>query len=239
MGNNASEHASSHDTKKKQKNKTPVNAILGHLFPNFTCLACNDEINTSARAHICDTCFAHLKHSPSPQTKAEFICDNADGWHFQTVFAPFEYAPPLSQLIMSLKYSGEGLVAELFAPLIAQHITERYDLIIPVPLARSRLRQRGYNQAELIARSLCSALSVPLSTSRLARIRKTKPQVDMTTQQRRENQRGAFTASGCKDMRILLVDDVMTSGATANECARVLRDAGAVYVDVAVIARVA
>jgi len=199
--------------------------LLNFLFPNFTCLACQDEINVSAHKHICDDCLTRLPRNPNPKT------DN--------VHAPFTYASPMPSLIMSLKYGGEGLVADLFAPFIAEIISETYDLIVPVPLSKSRMRERGYNQAELLARELSSLLSVHDDATALFRTRKTKPQVDMTTAERIENQKGAFkTTADLTDKRILLVDDVLTSGATANECARVLREAGATHVEVAVIARV-
>jgi ComF family protein len=110
--------------------------------------------------------------------------------------------------------------------------------VVPVPLHRRRMAARGFNQAELLARVVAEALSLPLRTDRLRRIRETRAQASLPGRLRREGPLGAFRAEGdLSGARVLLVDDVLTTGTTASECARVLREAGAERVYVIVFAR--
>jgi ComF family protein len=120
-------------------------------------------------------------------------------------------------------------------PLASDH-----DLIIPIPLHRERLRWRGFNQALPLARAIGRASQCPVDPFVLARHRSTPPQVGLGADDRRRNVRGAFAVRHRERIRgrtVLLVDDVMTTGATAHECARVLRAAGARAVDAVVLAR--
>jgi ComF family protein len=115
----------------------------------------------------------------------------------------------------------------------------KVDKIIPVPLGVARLKERGYNQAVLIARPFALRIDMPLETQGLYRVRETRSQVGLSINQRRENVRNAFKASKEKvsDRRILLVDDVATSSATLNVCASALREAGAKDVHCMTLAR--
>ncbi len=116
-----------------------------------------------------------------------------------------------------------------------------YDLVIPVPLHRARLRWRGFNQAALLGAALARRLNCPLDVATLARVHATAPQTARDRGARARNVRNAFAVrrpSRVAGRRILLVDDVMTTGATADECARVLRAAGARRIDVLTLARV-
>jgi len=114
------------------------------------------------------------------------------------------------------------------------------DCIIPVPLHVARLRQRGFNQALILAHELSRAFSLPLSFDNLKRVRPTRPQVELTGTERIKNVAGAFALrrpDELKDRGVLLIDDVFTTGATMNECARVLKDAGASRVTALTLAR--
>jgi len=116
-----------------------------------------------------------------------------------------------------------------------------YDIVIPVPLHRTRLRWRGFNQAALLGAALARRLNCSLDVVTLARVRATAPQTERDRAQRTRNVRDAFAVrrpSRVAGQRVLLVDDVMTTGATADECARVLRAAGALRIDVLTLARV-
>ena len=118
---------------------------------------------------------------------------------------------------------------------------DAYDVVIPVPLHRSRLRWRGFNQAALLGAALARRLNCSLDVASLARVRSTPPQTARDRAQRTRNVRDAFAVrrpSRVAGRRVLLVDDVMTTGATADECARVLRAAGARRIDVLTLARV-
>jgi ComF family protein len=114
------------------------------------------------------------------------------------------------------------------------------DLLVPVPLHRRRERERGYNQALLVARRLERAWGVPVAADALVRLTATAPQADLDARARRRNVRGAFgvvRAPAIAGRHIVLVDDVLTTGATASECARILSRAGASAVGVLTIAR--
>jgi ComF family protein len=116
-----------------------------------------------------------------------------------------------------------------------------YDIVIPVPLHRTRLRWRGFNQAALLGAALARRLNCSLDVVTLARVRATASQTERDRAQRTRNVRDAFAVrrpSRVAGQRVLLVDDVMTTGATADECARVLRAAGALRIDVLTLARV-
>ncbi len=132
------------------------------------------------------------------------------------------------ELVHALKYRGYSRVVEkVMAPLMARSLNgEKYDGVVPVPLHRARLARRGFNQAELMARAVAGRIGAPISV-KLRAVRRTRDQVELSAGERRENVAGAFEARGSLAGRILLVDDVFTTGATLSECAGVLRRAGA------------
>lgn len=159
--------------------------------------------------------------------------------HFAGVYALYRYAFPLDRLIQALKYQHRLPLAAWFGSQLAELVPAgEHDRIIPLPLHPSRLRERGFNQAMEIARTLGRCLNLPVDHDSLQRCRATPPQAALPLKERHGNVRGAFACgndlSGC---RILLVDDVLTSGATADECARVLALHGATSIHVAVVGR--
>lgn len=117
---------------------------------------------------------------------------------------------------------------------------QRYDFIIPVPLHIRRLRWRGFNQSLLLAQAIGQKEKIAVEPFLLERTRSTAPQIQLSEKERKSNVQGAFTVSDPERLQgtcVLLVDDVYTSGATVNECARVLRRSGATDVDVFTLAR--
>jgi ComF family protein len=150
---------------------------------------------------------------------------------------------PVSEAIQQFKYHRNLSVGKLLAQLAAIHFpfpNATYDVIIPVPLHIDRLRWRGFNQALLLSRTIGRTHRVRVDPFILERSRPTVPQTQLKESERRENVRGAFTVTTperIQDQRILLVDDVYTSGATVAECATALSRAGAQVIDVFTLAR--
>ncbi len=162
------------------------------------------------------------------------------------------YDGGLRDLVHLLKYDRVRPAASVLGRMLAEVVAdvaedfgEEVPVVVPVPLHASKLRQRGFNQSELIARAMLklrpAALELRLNTSALVRHRATNSQTGLTPPQRRENMRGAFRVERRDQISgrdILLIDDVFTTGTTASECARVLRRAGAGRVFIATVARV-
>lgn len=160
-------------------------------------------------------------------------------------------AKPLGQLltkgfsnpVRSLHAESHGKSTEsIFDTETSNGANNGYDLIVPVPLHRTRIKERGFNQALLLARELAETYSLPVDYIRLKRIRPTDPQTGLKGKERMKNVRGAFAVEYGRffeDKNVLLIDDVYTTGATVSECCRVLKKAGAKNTDVLTLARVA
>lgn len=149
---------------------------------------------------------------------------------------------PTRKAIHRLKYRRGTFLVPVLAELVLESIRVRPlapQLVVPVPIGPLRRKQRGYNQSELLATQIGSTLNVPVQAA-LDRVREGRSQVGLSLRDRRENVRGAFAlhpAAEVSGKRILLIDDVMTTGATLDACARVLKTAGAVSVVASPVAR--
>jgi ComF family protein len=229
------------------KTDLPVDGAWRALLPS-RCLLC------SARGEngfdLCAACLADLPRNDCccarcamPLETPAPLCGRcvrrASPW--DAAWAPFRYAYPLDRLEMRFKFGADLAAGKLLASLwIASHRPgECPQAIVPVPLHRSRLRSRGYNQALEIARPLAKALRVPLLRDVLRRTRATDAQTELSALQRRRNVRGAFTAKFENEIpeHVAVLDDVFTTGATLSECTRVLKRAGVARVDVWALAR--
>ncbi|WP_310450321.1 ComF family protein [Sulfuritalea sp.] len=159
--------------------------------------------------------------------------------HFDATQAVFRYEFPLDRLIQSLKYAHRLASANFLGRALAQLAAPlRPDLVLPVPLAPARLAERGFNQALELARPLARALGVPLELSRIHRRRDTAPQASLPWKERKRNIRRAFECEiDLTGKTVLVVDDVMTTGATLDELARTLKAHGATRVENSVLAR--
>jgi ComF family protein len=157
---------------------------------------------------------------------------------FARVEAAFAYRFPLDALIRAYKYGGRLALAHGLGEWLAQSITSPADAVVPMPLAPGRLAERGFNQALEIARVVSSALGLPLLHDACRKVIETPPQAALPWPVRARNVRRAFVCdTSLQGARIAVVDDVLTTGATLNELARVLRKAGAVEVTGWVVAR--
>jgi len=162
---------------------------------------------------------------------------------FTTASVPFVYAAPLDQLVTHLKFGRSLAAGRVLAELWINALTVAPPplpaALIPVPLHAQRLRERGYNQALELARPLAKTFAIALRDDVLVRTRATAAQSNLDAPERQRNLRGAFAAVDAAPVpaHVAVIDDVMTTGATLRECARVLLGAGAARVDVWALAR--
>ncbi|MBI2625809.1 ComF family protein [Candidatus Parcubacteria bacterium] len=224
-------------------------AGLNLLFPR-QCVGCGAE-----GTYLCPSCASHLGKLPSLTCLAcgrrrpdGRTCDTCrKKLHLAGLVASLSYGDPLArELIHELKYQRVREIAALLARLVTETLKElaphltRDCALVPVPLYPSRMRERGFNQAELLAASLATTFNLPLMPA-IVRTRRTKPQVELRDPELlKANVAGAFALSRNTHILpkvIVLVDDVATTGATLSACARALRSAGAREVWGAVVAR--
>jgi len=148
--------------------------------------------------------------------------------------APFVYAAPIDILVRRMKFDGDLRAAQLLGRLLSEQLNScggQVDFLVPVPLHRRRLIGRGYNQSLELAKQISAILQIPLLRSSCRRVRATLPQTAVSAKERRRNVRGAFHASSnLGGLRLALVDDVMTSGQTAESVAKEMKRAGAASV---------
>jgi ComF family protein len=242
--------------------KAASSSLFSILFPS-DCRICCAPLTNIASLPVCEPCLAKLipLEGPlchicgeklfHPNAEAEDvplcpICKRV-GAHFRRAAAYGAYEGALRDLIHLFKYKGIRPAGKILGGLLNQTVAAMAlpdsVIVIPVPLWSGKRTARGFNQAEVIVRSfidLQSSGSIQLDTSILIRTRETASQTGLTRHQRRANVRGAFAVvkpAKVKGRSILIVDDVMTTGTTAGECARVLRRAGAKEVFVATVAR--
>ncbi len=178
-----------------------------------------------------------------PHTGDAILCVRClrDPPHFDATFTLADYAPPVDGMVIALKFRHRLELARVFGEMLAARLGEKLPrdaLLAPVPLAFERHAERGFNQAREIARTVARRLALPLAADALVRVRHGAPQEALTLDARRRNVRGAFAARAEVHGRtVIVVDDVMTSGATLDEVATVLKHAGAARVLNLVVAR--
>jgi ComF family protein len=234
-------------------------AALDLVFP-ARCPVCETVLGDGRRDPLCGACWTAIERVAPPVCDAcglpfaVFVgsavasrggrCGECASMPpaFDWARAGGVYAGPLREAVQRLKFARKPALARPLATLVLEQWAERLpsvDAVVPVPLARARERERGFNQAGLLAERLAGRLGCRVQARWLARARDTRPQTDLDATERRANVRGAFVASSAvAGRRLVLVDDVLTTGATVGECARVLRAAGAVGVGVLTVARV-
>jgi ComF family protein len=158
---------------------------------------------------------------------------------FDASLAAFEYRFPLDRLVQRFKFAGDLAAGRWLSQRLAQRVGDAHaDLLVPVPLTRARLATRGFNQSLEIARVVGHARGIRVEPRALTRLRETAPQPGLGARARRDNLLGAFRCDAeAAGLEIALVDDVMTTGATAEAIARALKEAGARQVSVWAVAR--
>jgi ComF family protein len=188
-----------------------------HCVASPLCPICGQPFSSEVTEdHLCEDC---LRKRP----------------FYEAAWAPYRYEGAILKGIHRLKYGSKSFLADALGPLLARFAEKRLDgqedlLIMPVPLHFKRLQERGFNQSLLLARHVSRALHIDLDFLSLRRVRYTQPQTSLAKRERQQNVRGAFELKdqgAVKGNTVLLVDDVVTTGNTINECARILRKGGA------------
>jgi len=227
--------------------RRPWHVLARWLLP-LRCLLCGAPGEHGV--DVCAACAAELPRNRSscarcalPLPVPAALCGecqrHAPPW--DAAWAPFRYGWPLDRLESRFKFGRDLAAGRALATLWQREPMplSKPELLLPVPLHRARLRQRGYNQALELARPLARQFGVPLRHDLLQRSRGTAAQTELDAVARRRNVRGAFAvrAGVALPAHVAILDDVMTTGATLAECARVLKRAGVVRVDVWALAR--
>jgi ComF family protein len=202
-----------------------------------TCCLCDSPGGRDLRGFPLDLCAICVEMLPSSPKALRSEWQGLD-----TAFAPYLYGYPVDHLIRRLKFGGQRvygrLLGQLLAAAIANRPGPRPQVLVPMPLHVTRRRQRGFNQAHDIARYVGCTLGLPLDMNLLARVNETREQSGLTLAERRVNVRGAFAAlREPRATHVALIDDVLTTGCTAAEAARVLKVAGVERVEVWAAAR--
>lgn len=219
---------------------------FAHSLLPQNCILCDSACGSQ---HLCTDCLQDLPYLqltccpvcalPAPQPE---ICGNClkHPPRFDVSIAALNFDFPANLLIHALKYRGRLEIAELLADILAQRLAGRTrpDLIIPMPLHSTRLKERGFNQAAEIARHVARLTDVPLDVGTVLRVRATEPQTSLPLEKRKKNMRGAFaTSRDLSEKKIAIIDDVMTTGTSLDELAKALKSAGASQVECWVTAR--
>jgi len=231
--------------------KRVATGVLDFVLPP-RCPRCGDRID--ADGHLCGACWGKLRmitpphcvHCGIPFEVGELMdaecgaCMRAPP-AFDWARAAVIYEDEAKSLILHLKYSGEGAGVPAIGRMMAGAVAAmpRMDVIMPVPLHPRRLFARRFNQSQLLGKAISRNLGIPLDCFSLTRKRATPSQGQLSRKGRKRNVKGAFAVTGdVRGKRILLVDDVLTTGATASACASALKRAGAGEVGLAAFARV-
>lgn len=220
----------------------------GSYLAGPPCLLCRDR----ATGDLCTACFRNLPWNdhactqcarPLPPLPSAIcgVCARKPP-HFDAAFAAFHYAWPVDRLLHRFKFRGHLANGRTLALALGEFLdlrgAPRPDLLLPVPLHRRRLAERGFNQAGEIARTLGRCLDVPVAHDAVRRIRATPPQRGLGRSARRSNLKGAFECRRRFDGRhVAMVDDVVTTASTADALAHTLKNAGAAKVSLYALAR--
>ncbi len=229
--------------------------VVDFLLPP-RCPACGDRI--LSHGHLCASCWQELAPISPPwcascglpfevTVDAEALCGACmkDPPAFDWARAAVSYEALGRDLIIRMKHGGAGASVPAFVTMMARLVPDntQVDFVVPVPLHRLRLLKRRFNQSQLLAKGLARKLEIHTDPFLLERVRATPSQGTLDRKGRRKNVRGAFRVPAARSgeldgKRVLLVDDVLTTGATASECAKALKKAGAAHVGVVAFARV-
>lgn len=221
-----------------------IRTKIRQALPAQPCLLCGSFSHHGAWCEACDSMLPYLNAPHCPHCALPTLNGDICGRclkrlpQFDRTLAVFAYAFPLDKLVQALKFGERLMLVDGLADSLVQRVKVRPDCIIAMPLHRSRLRERGFNQSQELARHIADSLDIPLLPHACQRVRDTPPQSALKWKERGKNMRNAFTCTpDLSGKHVAVVDDVMTSGASLNEVALALRNAGAREVSAWVIAR--
>jgi ComF family protein len=234
----------------------PLRAVRRVVYPPL-CLACDADLDDAA-AHFCSTCLTEMiladepacercasRVGPFVNTADGCLACRSEGHRFDAAIRLGRYADKLRDICLTFKSVHNELLGPALAKLFLAYQGDALrrveaDIVVAVPLHFVRRFQRGFNQAESLAQALARELKLRHRSRILNRVRRTRPQSELKRDERCDNVRDAFRARTAAELRgatVLLVDDILTTGATCSEAARALKAAGAARVVVAVVAR--
>ncbi len=215
------------------KKLTFFREIIDFIFPAY-CLVC-ESVLMSGQKYVCSACFNEILNFDKKFMPVLLKRINRPA--FDEIFIRYQFGPVFRILIHHLKYQQCRQIAVYFGQALAAIINGDYDYIVPVPLHKAKLKERGFNQSLLIANEVARSIGAPVCEEMLLRHRYTKTQTRLNRKQRLANVAEAFSVNErVRDKKILLIDDVITTGATLNTCARLLKAEGARVVDIAAVA---
>ena len=219
------------------------------LFP-FTCLLCGraNKIFGVCRSYRQELPWAvhGCQRCANPVLSISSLCGKClqKPPIYDDMLALFYYRSPIDHLLTSLKFSNQLIYAQLLGQLLAEHIKNHYltrpkpELIIPMPLHASRLRQRGYNQAVELSRPIAKTMNIPLSFNQCQRIIATEPQSSIPAAARQQNVKNAFAiVAPISAKHVAIVDDIVTTGSTVDELIKILHRSGVTTIDLWCCAR--
>ena len=230
-----------------------LNNAFDFLFKSHKCICCGSECDSDENYRICSRCNEKITYAFDNHTCLKcgavvegdydfcLTCKNRD-YEFDRARSVFVYDDITSPMILNFKYNGLKSYSKAFAHMLAKVYSSSdliFDSVTYVPMPEDRQKKRGYNQSYELCKEFSLLTGVPMIDA-LERTSLVSKQSTLNASQRAENIKGSFKISDkklVKNREILIIDDVMTTGATANECAKVLLDAGALNVSVLTIAK--
>jgi len=214
---------------------------------SFVCGQCLSDVKI-IRPPFCKKCGRPFISEETLKYSPDHLCAGCRGKRlsFHSVRAVGVYDGALRKLIHHYKFNGQRFLGEFLSGIMLENIREKFDSIdfdavMSVPLHKKRLREREFDQSLLLSLNIGKNLDIPVITDNLIRNRYTRPQLELKKKERFQNVKQAFTVKRKEEIKgkqILLIDDVLTTGATIHECARVLKKKGAKSVDVLVLSMI-
>ena len=214
-----------------------LDKLLDIIYPPV-CGGCG-KINKNS---ICNKCKIKL------ESQAAFGIDNYEqetNKYFDEHLYIFMYSGIIRNILLNYKFNDESYIYKTLTNFLIKNekIVEnikRYDIIMPVPLSKNRKKERGYNQSELIARELCSIANIKLDNKTLKKQKNTTAQSTLNKENREKNIEGAYTIKRCDHLegkKVLIIDDIFTTGSTVNECSKLIKKAGTKKIGILTIAK--